>query len=136
MRIDKKANFIYGLERLDMSKTIYVTEGHIDSLFLDNAIAVGGAHYDSEFIQSIKDKAVIIPDQDWKRNTQVAKQLKKVILNGFSVAFLPDTIKGKDINDQIKNGYSIEYIKEVIDKNSCKGLVAELNFSLLKRCLI
>lgn len=135
MRIDKNAAFIYGLERLDMSKTIYVTEGHIDSLFLDNAIAVGGAHYDGEFIQSIKDRAVIIPDQDWKRNPQVAKQLKKVILNGFSVAFLPNTIKGKDLNDMVKAGMNIQDLKSTIDSHTTSGLAAQLEFSLLKRCV-
>lgn len=134
MRIDKKAPFIYGLERLDMSKTIYVTEGNIDSLFLDNAIAVGGAHYEGEFVQSIKDKAVIIPDQDWKRNTQVAKQLKKVILDGFSVAFLPNTIKGKDLNDFVKAGMKLEDLKTTIDSHTLNGLAAQLEFSLLKRC--
>jgi len=36
---------IYGLNLLDLSQTIYVTEGPIDSMFVDNAIAVGGSDF-------------------------------------------------------------------------------------------
>jgi hypothetical protein len=136
IRVQKNVEFIYGLERLDKSKTIYVTEGHIDSLFLDNAIAVGGAHYENNFVQSVKDKVIIIPDQDWKRNSQVAKQLKKVIDHGFKVALLPETIKGKDLNDFVKGGIKLDELKEIIDSHSASGLAAQLEFSLLKRCTI
>lgn len=136
LRIDQNEEFIYGRERLDLSKTIYVTEGHIDSLFLDNAIAVGGANYGKEFIQTNKEKIVIIPDSDWKRNPQVAQQLKKVIDDGFAVTFLPDTIKGKDLNDIVKNGMDQEDLKSLIDSNVSVGMKAQLDFSLLKKCNI
>ena len=34
---------IFGLNRIDKSKPIYVVEGPIDSLFLDNCVAVAGS---------------------------------------------------------------------------------------------
>ena len=36
---------IFGLERVDWSKRVYVVEGPIDSLFLPNALAVAGADF-------------------------------------------------------------------------------------------
>lgn len=133
LRIDKVNDFIYGSERINPNKTIYVTEGQIDSLFVDNAVAVGGAHYDTPFMHSIKSNCVIIPDSDWKRNSQVGKQLKKVISNGFKVCFMPDTVKGKDLNDIVKGGISTTQLKSIIDDNVKQGLSAMLEYALLKK---
>ena len=133
LRLDKDKDFVFGSERVNPNKTIYVTEGQIDSLFLDNAVAIGGAHYDIPFMYAIKTNAVIIPDSDWKRNSQVGKQLKKVIANGFKVAFLPDTLKGKDLNDIVKNGINTTQLKEIVDANTKQGLSAQLEYALLKK---
>lgn len=133
LRLDKENDFIYGTERIDPAKTIYVTEGQIDSLFVDNAVAVGGAHYGTAFMDSIKSNAVIIPDNDWKRNSQVGKQLKKAIMRGFKVTFLPDNLPGKDLNDLAKNGMSISEIKNEIDKHIKSGLSAMLEFAVMKK---
>ena len=34
---------IFGLNRVDTSRTVYVVEGPLDSLLLDNAVAMAGA---------------------------------------------------------------------------------------------
>lgn len=132
-RINKSETFVYGLDRIDESKVIYVCEGHLDSLFIDNCVAVGGANYNTEFTESIKDKCVIIPDNDWKRNAQVGKQLLKAISSKFSVCLLPDTMKGKDINDYVKNGMSLGELKSTIDKYTYSGLRAKLEFAVNKK---
>lgn len=133
LRIDKDTDFVYGTERIDPGKPIYICEGNIDSLFLDNAIAVGGANYFNDYVRSIKSNCVIIPDSDWKRNKQVGLQLKKAIKDGYQVAFIPDTVKGKDINDIIKDGMSSDELKILIDNNTKSGLNALLEFALMKR---
>ena len=133
IRIDNAVDFIYGLERVDTSKTIYVTEGQIDSLFLDNAIAVGGANYTTDFLQQYKNNCVIIPDNDWKRNSDIARQLKKAIQQGFKICFLPDYLVGKDINDLVKNGLPIDDIPTVINSHTYSGLQALLEYSLNKK---
>ena len=43
IKFDETKEKIYGLDRLDLNKPVMVTEGPIDSLFLDNAIALAGA---------------------------------------------------------------------------------------------
>lgn len=133
LRLDMTCDFVYGTERIDPTKTIYVTEGQIDSLFIDNAVAVGGANYESAFMRSIQTNCVIIPDSDWKRNKQVGNQVKKAIKFGYKVFFVPDLVEGKDVNDWVKYGMSIEDVKSMIDANTKSGLQAQLEFGLLKR---
>lgn len=133
LRIDKSENFVYGYDFVDWQKPVYVTEGNIDSLFLDNAIAVGGASYSSEFLQSVKNNVTLIPDGDWRRNEHVAKQLKKAIIDGFKICFMPDTIKGKDVNDWVKNGVDVSKLQTLIDVNTKQGMSAQLEFAIQKR---
>ena len=40
VRIDEQYPKIYGLDRVDISKPIYVVEGPIDSLFIENCICL------------------------------------------------------------------------------------------------
>lgn len=133
LRVNKSEEFIYGADRVRETGTIYVTEGQIDSLFVSNGIAVGGAHYGGDFINNHKDRIVIIPDTDWKRNPQVGQQVKRAIHHGFRVCFIPNTVKGKDLNDIVKNGMSLAELKTLIDTNTKHGLTAMLEFSLLKK---
>ena len=42
IKLDEDVDKIYGLDRADKDKQIYVVEGPIDSMFLDNCIAVAG----------------------------------------------------------------------------------------------
>lgn len=102
-------------------------------IFYFGAIAVGGASYSSDFVLGIRTNCVLIPDQDWKRNKQVGDQVKKAILNGFKVCMLPSTITGKDINDIVKAGLSLDELKKLIDNHVYTGLEAQLEFALLKK---
>ena len=43
IKLNESKNKIFGLDRIDKEKQIYVVEGPIDSLFLDNCIAVAGS---------------------------------------------------------------------------------------------
>ena len=46
IKFDETKQKIYGLDRIDLNKPVMITEGPIDSLFLDNAIALAGADAD------------------------------------------------------------------------------------------
>lgn len=120
---------IYGMERVDFNQPILVVEGAIDSLFLPNALAVSGSSFDIPEIREIKPKVILIMDNE-PRNVEIVKQLKKYIDNGYSVCIWPDTIKGKDINEMILNGMSVESILETINKHTFKGLEARLKFNM------
>ena len=133
LRVNKKDEFIYGLQTLKTDRTIYVLEGNIDSLFVANSVAVGGANYNCKFVSDHWNECVIIPDNDWKRNPQVGKQLYAAITRGIRVCFMPDTLKGKDINDYVKNGLSIAELQTVIEEHTYAGLNAVLQFAIHKK---
>ena len=91
--LDPDKDKIYGLNRLDSTKPIQVTEGPIDSMFLDNCVAVGGA----DFSRLPVENTTIIFDNE-RRNVEILKQIEKTIYMGYNVVLWPDNLKEKDIN--------------------------------------
>ena len=98
--LDKEHPKIFGYDRVDTSRSFYVVEGPIASLFIENCVAV--AQSDLRLPQ-YKDTAVLIPDTA-PGNRQVCKQIKKFIVNGYKVTLWPRTIIQKDINEMILSG--------------------------------
>jgi hypothetical protein len=134
LSVDNSRAKIYGLWRIDKSKDIFVVEGQIDSLFIDNCIAVGGADYSSEFIQQLKPQIVIVPDSDYKRNPQVYKSLEKIIDSGFRISLFPESIQWKDINDMIVKGkMTKQEIQQLIGDNIISGMKAKLELISRKK---
>lgn len=134
VKLDTEREKIYGMDRIDFSKLIYVVEGPLDSLFLDNAIAVSGVNnFDSPSIQQIKTNAILIIDRE-PRNPEIVKTINKYINEGYRVCLLPDTIEQKDINEMILAGKSKEDIQKLIEDNTFSGLEARVRLSDWKKC--
>lgn len=132
--VDKNRPKIYGLWKLDLNKDIYAVEGQIDSLFLDNSIAVNGADFTLPFLTKHKDKIIIVPDSDWKRNKQVYKMLENVIELGFRVSLFPDSVPWKDVNDCIvKGGLKQSKIMKIVRDNIYSGLAAKMEIGFRKK---
>ena len=133
IKVDETQEKIYGLDRLDYSKRIYVVEGPIDSLFLQNAIAVSGSSFDTPTIRQLLTNATIIVDNE-PRNKEIVKQLEKYIDAGYSVCMFPESIEQKDINDMILHGgMTPDEIMEVINTNTHSGISAKLRFSTWRK---
>ena len=128
IKVGENVEKIYGLDRVDYSKRIYVVEGPIDSLFLPNAIAVSGASFDTPTIRQLLTNATIVMDNE-PRNKDIVKQLAKYIKLGYNVCMYPDTVEEKDINDMVKAGRSPEEILDLINTNTFSGMEAELKFA-------
>ena len=127
--LDNEHPKIFGLDKVDKNKTIYVVEGPIDSLFLKNCIAV--AQSDLR-VPQFKNNAVLVPDNE-PRNEQVCKQIERCIDEGYSVCIWPQNIKEKDINDMILAGNDSAEIQEIIHNNTHKGLQAKTVFNSWKK---
>ena len=129
IKIDENEEKIYGLERIDYGKRIYVVEGPIDSLFLPNAIAVSGSSFDTPTIRQLLTNATIVMDNE-PRNKEIVKQLNKYIDLGYSVCMFPDNIKQKDINEMVLHGeMTPEEITKLINTNTYAGIEAKLKFA-------
>ncbi len=113
---------IFGLDTVDFTKRYYVVEGAIDSLFLENSIAMAGADGNTSGLSNLNN-AVFVFDNE-KRNKEIHKQIEKLIREGRSVCIWPDAIEQKDLNDMYLSG--MVNLKDIIDSNVYKGLEASL----------
>jgi len=127
IKIDTDRDKIFGLDKVDKSKPILVVEGPLDSLFLDNCIAVAGADF-----SNMEGDLTVIYDNE-PRNKEINKQIEKTINQGKSVCLWPDTMKCKDINDMVIAGYTKEELQEIITNNTLSGVAAKLRFAEWRR---
>jgi len=120
IKLDENKRRIYGLDRLDINKTIYITEGPIDSLFLPNAIAVAGSDLE---IKNLKRKAVYVFDNE-PRNREITQKMEKLIEKNYNICIWPKSLKYKDINDMVMSGMTPVEIRSIIDNNTFSKLSA------------
>jgi len=133
IKLDETKEKIYGLDRIDYSKTIYIVEGPIDSLFLPNTIAVSGAGMDTHAISNLKKNAVLVMDNE-PRSKEIVNYIEKYIDQGYNVCMWPDTVREKDINDMILNGKTSDQILDIINKNTYQGIEATLKLTEWRKC--
>lgn len=121
---------IYGLDSIDKNKDIYVVEGPIDSLFVENAVAISGTSLDKLSFTSLeKDKFIVVFDNQ-PRNKEVCKIIDKTIDKGYRVVIWPQTIQEKDINEMVLGGKNVA---KIIKENTFGGLTAKAKFVGWKR---
>ena len=118
---------IYGLDKIDHEKPIYIVEGPFDSTFLDNSIAMVGSDID---IRSYNWSNYIWVYDNEPRNREIINRISKAIDRGDKVVIWPSNIVEKDINDMILGGHDI---KDIVESNTFQGLEAKLNFTNWKK---
>jgi transcription elongation factor Elf1 len=125
--LDDDAPKIYGLDEVEKSKTVYITEGPFDSTFICNSIALCGA--DGDVSKWGISDCVWIYDNE-PRNGEILSRISRVIETGQKVVIWPSSIKEKDINDMILSGLNVQ---SVIESNTYSGLEAKLKFTTWKK---
>ena len=118
---------IFGLDRVDLSRKVYVVEGPIDSLFLDNCLAMAGADFGN-----LPEDATIILDNE-PRSREIIKRMENLIENNYELVIWPDSIPHKDINDMILAGMTSDDVQKIIKQNTYNGLQATARLSAWKR---
>jgi len=118
---------IYGLDEIEKSKTVYITEGPFDSTFIRNSIALCGA--DGDVSKWGIGDCVWVYDNE-PRNAEIHSRISRAIESGQKVVIWPSTIREKDINDMILSGLDVQ---SVIESNIYCGLEAKLKFTTWKK---
>ena len=118
---------IFGLDRCDWSQRTYIVEGPLDSLFVDNCLAVAGADFEHHF--PMKENVTIILDNE-PRSREIIKRMEKLIDKDYELVIWPDNVKEKDINDMVLAGDA--NIMQTIKNNTYTGLTAKLKLSSWK----
>lgn len=121
--LDESKPKIFGLDTVDTTKTHYALEGPIDSMFLENAIAMAGQSID---ISVCNENTVFVFDNEPRNSSTIAK-MEKVIAEGFRIVIFPKTIREKDINDIVLHT-EID-IESLLCNNSYTGLSATATLS-------
>jgi transcription elongation factor Elf1 len=118
---------IYGLDEIQKTETVYVTEGPFDSTFIRNAIALCGA--DGDVSKWGIDDVVWVYDNE-PRNAEIHSRISRVIDKGEKVVIWPSTIREKDINEMVLSGLNVQ---SMIESNTYSGLEAKLKFTTWKK---
>jgi len=124
---DKKAK-VFGLDNLDSNRRYYTFEGGIDSLFIDNSIAMAGADLDFSKLPNSQNNVIVYDNEP--RNKEIIAKMNKTIEAGHAIVVWPDGIVEKDINNMIlKEGYSAEDIQNILENNTYSGFNASIAFN-------
>ena len=121
VRIDEQYPKIYGLDRVDKSRPIYVVEGPIDSLFIDNCIAVAGGDLSSAIKYFVNHELIFVYDNE-RRNRETIKKMESTIEKHHKIVIWPRYIVHKDINDMVLGGIDVT---SELKNNVYSGLVAK-----------
>lgn len=127
------AMLVYGMDRLKPQETdnIFVLEGPIDSMYLSNAIAVGGSSL-GKLLRYKNNKFIFVFDNE-PRSIEIIQLMEKVIAEQKRICIWPKTIKQKDIGLLVENGMSVSDIEKIIISNTYQGLEASLQLNAWRK---
>ena len=125
--LDEEQPKIFGLDRIDTNKTIYITEGPFDATFIKNSVAMAGSDID---IRTFGWSDYIWIFDNEPRNREIVNRISKVIDRGDKVVIWPSNIQQKDINDMSLGGQNVQ---SVVESNVYQNLEAKLKFNNWKK---
>ena len=129
IKFDETKQKIYGIDRIDLNKPVMITEGPIDSLFLDNAIALAGA----DAVVNIQHEQCTMIFDNEPRNEHIVNRMKTAVDKKFNLVIWPESLKYKDINDMIIAGMSSTKVSSLIHSSTYCGLEAHQHINNWKR---
>ena len=130
VKLDDDNHKIFGLDRIvldDEDKDVYITEGPIDSMFLDNAVATADSNLRAAEKSIPKNKMVLVFDNE-PRNKDICKMMEQAIEEHFKIVIWPEMIEEKDINEMVLSGFSPDEIQDIISNNTFQNLRAKIEF--------
>lgn len=129
VKVKENVPLLFGINEINKTKPVYIVEGPIDSLFIDNCIAVAGTSFGKVSSLGLKDFIMVFDNQP--RNKEVCKIIEKNIDAGYKIVIWPQNVEQKDINEMVLAGINV---KTIIEKNVFSGLTAKAKFIAWKRC--
>jgi hypothetical protein len=128
------ADKIWGLDRIDKTKDVFLFEGVFDACFLPNSLALAGINADIKMVLNHVNKKnlIFVPDNDFRKNVEVRFQTLKYIREGFRIVLFPN-INYKDFNDMVIHGFKLNRAEEFLKKHVYSGLNAEIRLKMYRR---
>lgn len=127
---DESLPKMWGIEFVDWSKPVYIFEGAIDAMMVNNSLAMSGTTCYSVMAE-IKSKDIcFVYDNELRDNKSVCYQVQKRIEEGYKV-FIPDQrFSEKDANKIITScKMTKDELCSYIEERTFSGLMAKLELS-------
>ena len=124
---DEDKQKVFGLNHVKEDKPIYIVEGPIDSLFLDNSVAMVGSDFNPR-TYGWSDYIWVYDNEP--RNRQIVERISNSIDRGDKVVIWPQQVTKKDINDMILVGQDPQ---KTIETNTYQGIQAKIKLTEWKR---
>ena len=125
--LDEDKPKIFGQDRIDYEKPIYIVEGPFDSTFIQNSVAMAGSDVD---IRTYNWSDHIWVYDNEPRNREIVARISKSIDRGDKVVIWPKNIQQKDINDMHLAGHDVQTL---VESNTYQALTATLKFNDWKK---
>ena len=125
--LNEEAPKVYGMDRIDTEKSVYVVEGPFDSTFVNNSIALCGSDGDLEYLKTYD---LIYAYDNEPRNKEIVGRIERCIRDNKRVVIWPRSIIEKDINDMALAGHDI---MGILNTNTYSGLEAQIQFNNWKK---
>ena len=122
VKLDENKQKVYGLERVNFQRQVYIVEGPIDSLFVDNCLAAAGA--DLVLKNKISNDEVTYIFDNEPRNKEIIKRMYDVVEKDYNLVVWPEDMRHKDINDMIMAGLTKTELSDIIHNNTFSKLSA------------
>lgn len=128
IKANEHSTKVYGQDTIDSLKPVYLLEGPLDSLFVDNAGAITGGQMALADVP-YKNMRVWVLDNE-ARHPDTTTRLNTLVEAGEKVVMWDRSPwPSKDINDMIKeDGATREQIMQYLKDNTVSGLAAKLRF--------
>jgi len=117
---------VFNLDFVDPTIPVFVLEGPIDSMYVENAIAMGGSDM---AVVPVPDP-VFVYDNEPRANI-INRKMRKTIDKGHKIVMLPERYDN-DINDMVIAGET--GITELLKKYTFQGLKAKAKYSTWRKC--
>ena len=125
--LDEDTPKIFGQDRIDYEKPVYIVEGPFDSTFIQNSVAMAGSDVD---IRTYNWSDYIWIYDNEPRNREIVNRISKSIDRGDKVVIWPKNILQKDINDMFLAGHDVQ---KVVESNVYQKLEANLRLNDWKK---
>ena len=125
--LDENEPKIYGLNRINETKPVYIVEGPFDSLFLANSVAMAGSDIDPR-TYNWSDYIWVFDNEP--RNREIVNRISKSIDRGDKVVIWPHNLQQKDINDMFLSGHNVQ---SMVESNVYQGIEAKIKLNSWKK---
>ena len=125
--INDDAPKIYGLDKVNETKPIYIIEGPFDSTLVENSVAMCGSDID---IRTFGWGNYIWVYDNEPRNREIVNRISSTIDRGDQVVIFPSNVQQKDINDMFLAGHDVQ---NLVKSNTYSKLQAHLKLNDWKK---